>query len=189
MAWGPRPRPDLERDAFERVESAAEALARRVTWEQGNRIGLLRVHAITGIVAGVQILAFGGPTQLEHMPGARFAQGMCGLIGGLLLWVSLHRRPRSITGEALGLLVLGLWDLTFVVGLTYARLHSTAFGLGWPWDEPPPGASGYVPPYPIAVYAGMFGLICIHLYTLRTFVKHKAPPAPSVVVEEEGEGR
>lgn len=173
MAWG-------RDDPFRRIETAAEALARRVVWEQGNRIGLLRVHGVVGVLAGVQMLAFGGPSQLEAFPWARLWLGLTGLCGGTLVMYGLHRRPRSIPTEAAGLAVLGLWDLTMTVGLAWARLHTTSWGWSWPWEKPPPAASGYVPAYPVTVYAGLFALICIHLLTLQRFVKSGAPPAGAV---------
>lgn len=176
-------------DPFERVEAAARALARRVLWEQGNRIGLLRCHAAVGLVAGAQMLAFGSTTTLEVLfgPPIRMVLGVLGIVGGIALFVGVHATPRSIVQEATGLFLLGLWDLLMTLGLTYARLHSSTFGLRWPWTPMPPVNSGYVPPYPIAVYGGMFALICIHLYTLHTFRKSGAPPAGKDPIKEEGE--
>lgn len=187
MSWESRPRRRRtgDEDPFERIEAAADRLARRVLWEQGNRIGLLRVHGVVGVIAGSQMLAFGGPSQLETIPLARLWLGITGLIGGLILMWGLHHKPRSIPAEFVGLSLMGVWDLTMTLGLAWARLHTTSFGLSWPWDLPPSAASGYVPAYPIAVYAGLFVLICIHLVTLRKFVKHKAPPAGSFRDEEE----
>lgn len=164
-------------DPFERIERATNRLARRVLWEQGNRIGLLRVHGVVGILAGAQMLAFGGPSQLEDIHWARMWLGVTGLLGGLLVMWGLHSRPRSISTEAAGLAVMGLWDLTMTVGLAWARMHTTSWGWSWPWEKPPPASSGYVPAYPVTVYAGLFALICIHLLTLVKFIKSGAPPA------------
>lgn len=178
----------LPEDPFERVEVATQNLARRVVWEQGNRIGLLRVHAVVGVLAGAQMLAFGGPTQLEALfgPPVRIILGTIGLVGGAILFSGLETTPRSIYREALGLTVLGLWDLVMTLGLAWARLHSTSFGLNWPSVPEPSPATGYVAPYPIAVYGGLFALIVIHLATLHKFRKHHAPPAPpSSVLKED----
>lgn len=174
-------------DPFERIERATNRLARRVLWEQGNRIGLLRVHGVVGILAGAQMLAFGGPSQLEVFVWARLWLGVTGVLGGSLVMYGLHCRPRSIPTEAVGLAVMGLWDLTMTVGLAWARMHTTSWGWSWPWERPPSAASGYVPAYPVTVYAGLFALICIHLFTLRRFVKAGAPPAGAhLKLDEEG---
>lgn len=173
-------------DPFQRIERATQALARRVLWEQGNRIGLLRVHAAVGILAGVQILAFGSAASIEALVGVgvRMLLGVLGVLGGSLLWWGLRKSPRSITLEGIGLALLGIWDLTMTLGLAWARAHSTSFGLKWPWVRLPPPEDGFVVPYPIAVYGGMFALIVIHLLTLRKFKKAGAPPAK--LVKEEG---
>ena len=169
----------LPEDPFDRVEVASQNLARRVIWEQGNRIGLLRVHATVGILAGGQMLAFGSAATLEALTGVwvRMFLGTLGMVGGAVLFWGLHRSPRSITLEALGLLLLGIWDLVMTTGLALARYHSTSFGLKFPWVPLPPPEVGFVVPYPVAVYGGMLALICIHLLTLRRFTKVGAPPA------------
>lgn len=172
-------------DPFERIEVATESLARRVIWEQGNRIGLLRCHATVGVLAGAQMLAFGSAATLEALAGVwvRSFLGVLGVIGGLILFWGLHRSPRSITLEALGLTLLGLWDLVMTLGLAWARYHSTSFGLKWPWVHLPPPEAGFVVPYPVAVYGGLFALICIHMWTLRKFRKVGAPPAGRLTEE------
>lgn len=174
--------PPEPHDPFEKIEQATNRLARRVLWEQGNRIGLLRVHAVVAMLAGFQMLAFGGPYQLEELfgPITRMILGPVGVLGGVLLELGLRSRPRSITLEALGLMTIGLWDLSMTLGLAYARLHTTSFGLGLPWLPEKPPSTGYVVPYPIAVYAGLFLLIVIHLWTLRKLKKAQAPPAGDI---------
>lgn len=166
-------------DPFDRIEDAAENLARRVIWEQGNRIGLLRVHLVVGILTGAQMLAFGSASTLEALvgPGIRVFLGVLGIVGGTILFTGLHRSPRSIVLEALGLALLGVWDFVMAVGLAIARLHSTSFGLKWPWVPLPPPSAGFVAPYPATVYAGLGALITIHLLTLRKFKRAGAPPA------------
>lgn len=166
-------------DPFDRIEGAAENLARRVIWEQGNRIGLLRVHVAVGILTGGQMLAFGSAATLEALfgPAIRIFLGVLGMTGGIILLIGLEKRPRSIVMEALGLTLLGLWDLTMTVGLAWARIHSTSFGLKWPWVPLPPPEAGFVTPYPATVYAGLGALITIHLWTLRKFKRAGVPPA------------
>lgn len=156
-------------DPLVRIEAAAEALAQRAHWESGNRIGLLRVHALTGLVSGIQVVCFGGATVIESAFGiwSRPILGFLAIAGGVVLMSGLLARPRSIPAEALGLTLLGLWDLAMALGILYARVHSGDFaprGLLEPLPKPP---IVYVAPYAISVYAGLTALIVVHLYTLR----------------------
>lgn len=163
----------MSRDPYDRLESAAEAVVaraadarNRVSYEQGNRLGLLWVHALVSFLAGVQMLAYGSAVQIETLvgPHVRLVMGPLGIAGGLLLAGGLHRRPRSIELEAAGLSLVALWDLAMAVGLGYARLAQRSYqplAMGQP--QPP----GYVSAYPFTVYAGLFALVVIHLLTLR----------------------
>lgn len=155
-------------DPLDRLERAAENVARRAEWETANRVGLLYVHAGVGILAGTQMLAFGSAANIEDLAGVwtRAALGVLGLVGGLTLWLGMSRQPRSIPTEAVGLVLLGIWDLAMTLGLAWARISAGDFtprGLFEPL--PPPGT--YALPYPVAVYGGLFALICVHLWTLR----------------------
>jgi hypothetical protein len=161
-------------DPLDRLEAAAEKVARRAEWETANRVGLLYVHAFVGITAGLQMFLFGSAANIEDLAGIwiRAALGVLGIAGGLILWRGIRATPRSIPAEATGLALLGIWDLAMTLGLAWARIDSGDFsprGLFEPL--PPPGT--YALPYPVAVYGGLFALICVHLWTLRRLRKDR----------------
>ncbi len=154
-------------DAYERLEAAAERITARSEYESANRRGLLWVHAIVGMVAGFQILMFGGPGNVERLIGVQVRPVLGGLAftGGFLLGMGLAARPRNLTREMWGLLMLAAWDVCMVAGLLWARISAGRFApLEWLEHQP---ATGYVVPYPIAVYTGYLALIGLHLWTLR----------------------
>lgn len=153
-------------DAFTRLEEAAEKVARRGEWETKNRIGLLRIHGLMGALGGTQILLYGGPSNIEDSVGVwtRVALGLLALTGGLTLLAGLLRNPRSIALEALGLGLVGLWDLCMTLGLAWSRIRQGQFAPSWLLDALDPA---YVRPYPVTIYAGLFAMICVHLWTLR----------------------
>lgn len=155
-----------DHDPLDRLESHATLLAEQMTWEQQNRRGLLWVHGIIGLTAGVQMLLWGSATTIEASLGvwSRALMAGLGFTGGLLLAYGLSRRPRSVPAEAAGLCLVGVWDALMLGGLAYARWHQHDFRI-IPLDSKLP--EGYVAAYPLTVYGGLFALICIHLWTLR----------------------
>lgn len=163
-------------DAFERLEEAAERVAVRGEWERANRVGLLRIHSAIAILAGVQMLLFGSAANIEALVGlwSRTALGVLGVVGGVSLAVGLWRRARGLRRwlelEAFGLTLIALWDLFMAAGMVAARIDAGDFGPRALW-EPLPAPGTYALPYPIAVYAGLFAMVCVHLSTLRNFKK------------------
>ena len=161
-------------DAFDRLEEAAENVARRAEWETGNRVGLLWIHVGIGLFAGSQMLAFGSAGNIEALVGvwSRTVLGVLGVLGGLVLALGIQRRKRHrgawLELEAIGLALLGLWDFLMAVGMAAARIQAGDFSLR-ALNEPLPPVGTYALPYPISVYLGLFGLICVHLWTLRRF--------------------
>lgn len=153
-------------ESLARAAAAADRLEDRFTWEQANRLGLLRVHAIVGILGGIQILLYGGPSNLEESLGVwtRPALGVLAVVGGTILALGLARRPRDIGLEAVGLSLVGLWDLAMTLGLAWTRIEQGEYA---PIPLTQALDPTYVRPYPVTVYAGLFALICIHLWTLR----------------------
>ena len=151
---------------FDRLDAAAERVEHRVTWETANRRGLLWTHACVGLTAGPFMLAFGSSTTIEAAIGVwtRTVLGLLSFVGGLLLASGLLVRPRSVKLEAAGLAVLALWDLCMVAGFILARAKQADFTLRG-LDEALP--AGCVVAYPVPVYAGIFALLVIHLWTLR----------------------
>lgn len=161
-------------DPYDRLERAAELVAARSEWERSNRVGLLWVHAVVGCLAGAQMLLYGSASNIEALVGvwSRTALGLLGLVGGATLAAGIIRRKRHrsrwIEFEAFGLLFLGLWDLAMCAGMFVARVKAGDFTPRSVF-EPLPAAGTYVLPYPIAVYGGLFALVCVHLWTLRRF--------------------
>lgn len=158
-------------DAFDRLEAAAETVAQRAEWERSNRVGLLWVHAVVGIVVGIQMLLYGSATTIEAALGlwTRPALAITGLVGGLLLAVGIVRN-RTVILEAIGLAVIGAWDLCMACGFIYARVSAGQFSPRAMFEPLP---VGYVLPYPISVYLGLAALIAVHLWTLRRFKRGK----------------
>lgn len=163
---------------LDRLESAAEVVmeraeitARRVMYERGNRLGLLWVHAVVGMLAGTQQLLWGSATQIEAITGPhmRLFMGPLAMVGGIILAAGLISKPRSIPMEAIGLGFIACWDFCMTVGLAYARWSQHDFHI-LPVSQPM--VTGYVPAYPVAVYGGMFALLVIHLLTLRHLLHH-----------------
>lgn len=153
-------------DPLERLDRAAENVITRARWETQNRRGLLWGHALLGVWAGTLILLFGGPRNIEDLVGmwSRGALGLVGIVGGIILAIGLLQRPRAIRYEALGLAVLGVWDLSFAFGIAVARALQHNFT---PRDLLEPQPVGYVVAYPVAVYGVLAYLIGVHLWTLR----------------------
>lgn len=160
-------------DPLDRLEQAAEKVARRSEWESSNRIGLLRIHAFMGAVGGLQILAYGGPSNIENSVGVwtRAALGFLAVTGGLILALGLARRPRSIPLEAVGLALIGVWDFCMTAGLAWARFQQGQFAPSWLTEALDPS---YIRPYPVTIYAGLFAMICVHLWTLRHKKRERA---------------
>lgn len=157
-------------DAAERVASRAQSTTARIAYESGNRLGLLWIHGLVGTTAGVQMLLYGTATVIEANvgPWSRYALGLAALIGGVTLLVGLTRVPRSIPLEAVGLSFLAFWDGCMTVGLAWARWHQHDYRVLGMHERL---TEGYVSAYPVSVYAGLFGLLVIHLWTLRLLRK------------------
>lgn len=160
----------MSRDPLDRLESIADRVARRVEYEQGNRRGLLWVHALMGMLAGLQMLAWGSAGTIEDVVGVwiRPVMALLGTVGGLCLAAGLMSRPRSIPLEVCGLTLVGLWDLLMTIGLLTARVKQDNYEFIPLGEELP---VGYIVAYPTTIYAGLFALIVIHLLTLRKLSK------------------
>lgn len=152
---------------YDRLEAAAEQVAQRAVWETLNRQALLWCHATIALVTGAQMLAFGSAANIEEVVGlwSRTALGGLGIAGGLTLAVGITL-GRRVWVEAVGLALIGAWDLLMALGFAAARIQAGDFGLR-ALNEPLPPPGTYALPYPITVYAGLFALVCVHLWTLR----------------------
>lgn len=137
----------------------------REQWEQANRRGLLMVHGFVGTFAGLLIL-FNGTAKVldDHGSFYRPLTGGLALAGGALLLagLTLHRAMRL---EVAGLVLLALWDLAMTAGFVVTAFAAAEVSITWPWQAVS-GVSS-VRLYPIALYVGLFVMMCVHLVTLR----------------------
>lgn len=166
----------MDDNPIDALEQVVDNIVIRQRWETGNRLGLLWCHAGVGIFAGITMLTNGTASTFELAYGdwTRLATGIPALLGGLLLARGLLMRPRSITREAIGLGILGLWDLVMTLGFVTLLVHigqPPRFFLPWSIQHPPYPLTTL---YPLAVYGGYLALIAVHLYTLRHL--HKVMP-------------
>ncbi|WP_309647082.1 hypothetical protein [Nocardioides sp.] len=148
---------------------SASAVGRRrpltaAEWEQTNRLGLLLVHALIGLIAGLLILFNGtAATFDQYGDGMRLLTGGLAFVGGAVLAAGLALRSTSIVTEMVGLGILALWALTMAGGFVLASLSAGALIIDWPWH-----AFSDMPTerlYPIALYIGLFLMTSLHLWT------------------------
>lgn len=154
-------------DVFDRLQTAAETVAQHAEWERANRVGLLWVHAAIALIAGTQMLLYGSAATIEEAFGVwtRIALGGIGVLGGAVLATGILR-GRTVALEAIGLALIGAWDLLMAAGFAWARIQGGTFT---PRALLEPIPDGYILPYPISVYIGLAALIAVHLWTLRRF--------------------
>ncbi len=143
------------------------------------RISLLFAHGGFAILLGALLLqappgAFAGNTWhwLETLPGGVLTLGCAFTFGGLFTtWGVLSResrvqgRGRFCVGRWLqlyGLALIGLSDLTFAIGFTYAHYA-------------PPAEPGPRPPlYPLAVYSHVALVMLLHFLAVRVWQRQGA---------------
>lgn len=159
---------EAERQALKVLEENCEA-QRQFIWAQQNRLGLLWVHGLMGVLVGLLMLAFGTASNFETMIGGwmRPFLGTLGIVGGIAIIIGLTRRPRSIRWEAIGLALLGVWDLIIMASFT-TLLFERPPHLSWPWEVI---GDAYSRPYPILIYGGLLMLLLLHLLTLWSLMK------------------
>ena len=129
------------------------SLEKRTRYDESNRLALLAIHGLLGVVVGVLLLAYGPPDPWIEMVG----EGKGGLLaapallGGFLLLGGLFVFNRNMFLEATGMTLILAWDFTMV-------LIIQKFGLN---------------PYAVAVYAGLAALMLVHVITLIRYVLAK----------------
>lgn len=161
---------DREEDALDRLVDAAERIVTRQGWEQANRLGLLAVHGLIGLIAGTLILINGSAMSFDLIGlWVRSLTGGIALVGGAVLLAGLVRTPRSVRLEVTGLVLLGIWDLMMAVAFLTATIAVGELNFTWPWIRVPDDIRTRL--YPIALYVGMLALISVHLWTLRNIHK------------------
>lgn len=133
-------------------------------WEQTNRLGLLLVHALIGLIAGLLILFNGTAAAFDQYgDGVRLLTGGLAFVGGAVLAAGLALRSTSIVTEMAGLAILALWALAMAGGFAMASLEAGPLIIEWPWH-----AFAQMPTerlYPIALYIGLFLMTSLHLWT------------------------
>ena len=133
-------------------------------WEQTNRLGLLLLHALIGLLAGLLIL-FNGTAEAFGQYGdrMRLITGGLAFVGGAVLAAGLAWRSTTSVLEMFGLAILALWSLVMAGGLILVSLGSGVLSIDWPWK-----AFSTIPSerlYPIAIYLGLFLMTSLHLWT------------------------
>lgn len=140
-------------DPYHRAEKALVSLDKRTHYDERNRLALLCVHGVMGVVVGYLMAAYGTPDAWIMRFGPDNDLWLAGpaFCGGLILLSSLFIFDRHLVGEAIGMAMILAWDL----GMAYILWD---FGLN---------------PYAVAVYVGMGALMCIHVYTLAMYVWYR----------------
>lgn len=171
---------DLQRALREASEAALKLVAeneeaqRQFIWAQQNRLGLLWVHAGIGFIVGTAMLVYGTAYNIEQEFGlwTRTFFALLGIGGGGILAWGLTRKPvRSIPAEALGLVLLAVWDI-LIAGAFVTVVAASPPDPAWPWEEIPQTAARL---YPVGVYLGIFALLGLHVYTLRGLLSLRRP--------------
>lgn len=133
-------------------------------WETTNRLGVLLLHALIGLIAGLLILFNGTATSFDQWgDGVRLLTGGLAFVGGAVLAAGLALRSTSIVTEMVGLAILSLWALSMAGGFVLASLSAGEVVIDWPWH-----AFTEMPTerlYPIALYVGLFLMTSLHLWT------------------------
>ncbi|GEP40406.1 hypothetical protein NPS01_40690 [Nocardioides psychrotolerans] len=153
------PPPSRSANAFGRRRPLAAA-----EWEQANRLGMLLLHALIGLMAGLLILFNGtAATFDQYGDWMRLTTGGLAFVGGAVLVAGLAWRSTSILLEMVGLTILALWTLTMAGGFVLASLSAGVLIIEWPWH-----AFSDMPAerlYPIVLYLGLFLMTSLHLWT------------------------
>lgn len=143
----------MKPDVYHRAEKALVSLDKRTHYDERNRLALLCVHGVMGLVVGWLIAAYGAPEAWVN----RFGHGTelwlaaPAFWGGLTLLAALFLFDRHLILEAVGMALILVWDL-FMAWIL--------FDLG-------------LNPYAVAVYLGLGALMCIHVYTLGMYVWYR----------------
>jgi hypothetical protein len=153
-------------DALDDHVRAAETTVQR---SEGNRIGILYVHALFAVAIGPAFAAIGkqgmnGPIwrAMRDLPGAPYSLGAIMFLGGIILTVATTLRSRL--WEIVGLCLLVVWYGT--VAVTFgASILLWAIG----------GRQGTQPGfYAPLVYLHFLAIMLVHCWTLRKMMRGDA---------------
>jgi hypothetical protein len=126
------PSVDVANDIVELFEAEE---TERYQDERRARLGLLDLHAVRGIIVGLAIIIGGAPNLIETNFGliSRPLFGWLPLIAGSLV-IFGQRLYASSLPERIGLVLLGLWDITFGLALAWVILgYDGDWVLCAPW--------------------------------------------------------
>lgn len=136
-------------DPFERAKEALVALEQRTRYDASNRLALLTVHGLIGLVVGMFQWYDGPPLAWTKVfgPDTEVFLAAPAVLGGILLLLGLAWN-RNIIFEAVGMVGILTWDGLMIFVLNRA------------------GDTTYAP----YVYLGLFSLMSVHVYTLAKYL-------------------
>lgn len=140
----------MKPDPFHRAEKALLSLEQRSRYDESNRIALLVIHGVMGVVVGFLMMAYGAPDAWRQVvgPDRDWMLALPAAIGGFLLLGGLLVFNRNMLLESIGMTLILIWDCVMVFILQ-------KFGLN---------------PYAVAVYASMAALMGVHVFTLIRYL-------------------
>lgn len=143
---------------WERAEEALVSLEQRTQYDEKNRLELLSVHALKGLLVGPLILKDGGPDAWNILFGndTLFFLAAPAFFGGLLLMIGLLWN-RNILLEAVGMALMLVWDGLMLYTLGRAGLTT----------------------YVLVVYGAMMLLMLVHAKTLFNYIRARWKQAPN----------
>lgn len=134
-------------------------------WERANRLGLLLVHALIGVLAGLLILFNGTAATFDRYGDwVRLTTGGLAFLGGTVLAAGLARGAASVVLEMVGLAILAVWALSMAGGFALTSLSAGMLIVDWPWHAFADLSDERL--YPIALYLGLFLMTSLHLWTV-----------------------
>lgn len=147
----------------DRIDDAMRNLdniERKQTYSDQNRAQLLTIHAVTGVLTGLLIIAEGAPRAFRELVSpSQFAAvelGAAPILGGLLLAVGVFAGRVALL-EAIGISLILVWDLGMVCL------------FAWSWIQIPDAAL-----YPVSIYMQFFLLMAVHLGTALLYMRSEA---------------
>lgn len=150
-------------DALDDHVRAAESTVRR---SEGNRIGILYVHALFAVAIGPAFAAIGkhgmaGPIwrAMRDIPGAPYSLGAVMFTGGVILTIATTLRNRA--WEIIGLIMLVVWYGT--VAVTFGASIALWLVGGRTGTQP-----GFYAPL---VYLHFMAIMLVHCWTLRRMMR------------------
>ncbi len=156
-------------DLIDALDDHVHAAERAVRRSEGNRIGILYVHAVYALLIAPAFAAIGeegmaGPiwAVLRLLPGAPYSLAAVMFTGGVILSVATTLRNR--VWELVGLLLLMIWYAVVAGSFGTAMLVWVATG----------GTGPRPAPYAPLVYSHFLTIMLVHCWTLRKMIRSSA---------------